>query len=495
MNIKLISKIFGSLLYLEATLMGLCLLVAIYYNGTDIASFGLTTIITALVGLIFRQLGKNADNNMSRRDAYFVVTMAWILFSLFGMIPFIIPNFSFSDISHSTMQSFSFTDAFFETMSGFTTTGATVIDDVESLPKALLFWRSLTQWIGGLGIVFFTIAILPSMVGGSVKVFSAEATGPIRSKLHPRLSTGAKWIWLVYLFLTVACMFSYMACGMDWFNAINYSMTSTATGGFATTNGSLTSFHSPAEEYVCTLFCFLAGVNFMLLYASVAKLRVKQLFMNSEFRFYIFAIVAATIFIMAELMLRNGYDFERAFRCGIFQVVSFLTSTGLFNDDAGKWPHVTWIVLAVLMVIGGCSGSTSGGIKSIRAVMILKNMRNEFMQILHPNAVLPLKIDGINVPMSKRATLLSFISLYVILAGICTLGLTVAGIDHTNAVTITLSCLGNTGPTLGLEIGPTMSWSMLPAFAKWMCAFLMLVGRLELFTVLVLFTPAFWKGN
>lgn len=495
LNLKLISKIFGSLLYLEATLLGLCLLIAIYFNGTDIASFGLTAIITAICGLVFRQLGRNADNNMSRRDAYFVVTMAWVMFSLFGMIPFIIPNFSFTDISHSTMQSFSFTDAFFETMSGFTTTGATIIDDVEALPKALLFWRSLTQWIGGLGIVFFTIAVLPSMVGGSVKVFSAEATGPIRSKLHPRLHTGAKWIWAVYLFLTIACMFSYMACGMDWFNAINYSMTSTATGGFATTNGSLTSFRSPAEEYVCTFFCFLAGINFLLLYASVAKLQLRNLLRNSEFRFYISAIIIATIFIIAELMMRNHYDFEHAFRSSIFQVVSFMTSTGLYNDDAGQWPHVTWIVLAGLMVIGACSGSTSGGIKSIRAVMILKSMRNEFRQLLHPNAILPMKIDGVNVPMSKRVTLLSFVSLYLLLAALCTFVMTAAGVDHTNAVTITLSCLGNVGPTLGLEIGPTMSWSVLPVFAKWMCAFLMLVGRLELFTVLVLFTPAFWKSN
>lgn len=495
LNTRLISKIFGSLLYLEAILMSLCLMVSIYYKDTDMASFLLTILITAACGFCFHHFGKGAENTMSRRDAYFVVTVAWVLFSLFGMIPFIIPNFSFTDFHNSSMQSFSLTDAFFETMSGFTTTGATVIDDVEALPKGLLFWRSLTQWIGGLGIVFFTIAVLPSMVGGSVKVFAAEATGPIRSKLHPRLSTGAKWIWMVYVLLTVGCIFSYMACGMNWFNAVNYAMTSTATGGFATTNGSLTSFHSPAEEYVCTLFCFLAGVNFMLLYAAVAKLRIKSLLKNTEFRFYVMLIIAATAFIMFELMARNGYDVEHAFRSSIFQVVSFVTSTGLFNDDAGQWPHVTWIVLAVLMFIGGCSGSTSGGIKSIRGVMLLKNMRNEFRQILHPNAVLPMKIDGVNVPQAKRVTLLSFLTLYLFLAGLCTFIMTVAGIDHTNSVTITLSCLGNVGPTLGLEIGPTMSWSMLPDFAKWICAFLMLVGRLELFTVLVIFTPAFWKDN
>lgn len=495
LNYRLISKVFGSLLYLEAILMCTCLAVSIYYQGTDMASFILTILVTATAGYAFRHMGRHADNNMSRRDAYLVVTLAWVLFSLFGMIPFIVPNFSFTDIAHSSMLSFSFTDAFFETISGFTTTGATIIDDVEALPKGLLFWRSLTQWIGGLGIVFFTIAVLPSMVGGNVKVFSAEATGPIRSKLHPRLSTGAKWIWAVYLFLTVACTFSYIACGMDWFNAINYAMTSTATGGFATTNGSIATFHSSAEEYVCTLFCFLAGVNFTLLYTAVAKFKVKVLLRNSEFRFFGSIIILATAFIMAELIFRNGYDFEHAFRSSLFQTVSFMTSTGLFNEDAAKWPHVTWIVLACLMVLGACSGSTSGGIKSIRGLMLLKIVRNEFRQILHPNAVLPMKIEGTNVSQSKRVTLLAFVTLYILLTIICAFVMTVAGVDHTNAVTITLSCLGNVGPTLGLEIGPTMSWSILPDFAKWMCAFLMLVGRLELFTVLVIFTPAFWKDN
>lgn len=485
LNAKLISKIFGSLLLLEAFLMSCCLIVAIVYDGEDIFSFAVSISVTVACGVALRYLGHGADNSMSRRDAYFVVTVAWVMFSLFGMMPFMVGG----------LTQLSFTDAFFETMSGFTTTGATIIDDVESLPKGLLFWRSLTQWIGGLGIVFFTIALLPSMVGGSVKVFSAEATGPLRSKLHPRLSTGAKWIWAVYLVLTVACMFCYMGCGMDWFDAVNYSMTSTATGGFATTNNSIATFHSPAEEYVCILFCFLSGVNFTLLYFSVAKIRIRELFRNSEFRFYVSLVVIVSLFIMMELIVRNGYDLERAFRCAVFQVVSFTTTTGLFNDDAGKWPHVTWVLLAVCMFFGGCSGSTSGGIKSIRGVMLIKTVRNEFRQILHPNAVLSMKIDGNNVMQSKRVTLLAFLSLYIMLAFVCSFTMIASGIDNTNSITITLSCLGNVGPTLGLEIGPTMSWSQLPVFAKWMCSFLMLVGRLELFSVLVIFTPEFWKEN
>lgn len=483
LNLKLISKILGSLLCLEAIMMAVCLAVTLCYGGSDTLAFVLSIAITAAVGLLFRLAGKHARNLLSRRDAYFVVTVVWVLFSLFGTLPFIlsgcVPDF---------------TNAFFETMSGFTTTGATIIDNVEALPQGLLFWRSLTQWIGGLGIVFFTIAILPSLVGGSVKVFSAEATGPIKTKLHPRLSTNAKWIWMVYLVLTIVCTVSYRIFDMNWFDACNYAMSTTATGGFATKNSSVLAY-GIGEQYVCTIFCFLSGINFTLLYFSVAKFNFKSLLKNSEFRFYLFFVLGAALFIMMELIVRNHYAIEHAFRSAIFQVVSFITTTGLFNDDAAKWPHVTWVVLAACMFFGGCSGSTSGGIKDIRAVMLIKVIRNEFRQILHPNAVLPLKIDGVNVAMSKRVTLLAFIGLYLALALVCSFTMIAEGIDNTNAITITLSSLGNVGPTLGLEIGPTMSWNDLPDLAKWICSFLMLVGRLELFTVLVLLTPSFWKGN
>lgn len=482
LNYKIISKILGSLLWLEATLMMWCLLVAICHRGPDVLPFVWSILILIGAGELFRFFGKNASASLGRREAYFVVTVTWVLYSLFGTLPFLFNN-----------PSMSFTDAFFETMSGFTTTGATILDHPESLPKGILLWRSLTQWIGGLGIVFFTIAVLPSMVGGSVKIFAAEATGPIRTKLQPRLSTSAKWIWSIYLILTVACVLAYWLCGMDLFNAVNYAMTSTATGGFSTSSNSIETFNCPAQDYVCIIFCFLSGMNFTLLYMSVVKLKIRKLFRSAEFKFYLFSILAFTLFIMLELIGRNHYDLEHAFRSAAFQVVSFMTTTGLFNDDASTWPHVTWVVLAVCMFLGGCSGSTSGGIKSIRGVMILKVVRNEFRQILHPNAVLPMKIDGVNVPQSNRVTLLAFVGLYLCLALVCSFIMIAAGIDNTNAITITLSSLGNVGPTLGMEIGPTMSWAELPMWTKWVCSFLMLVGRLELFSVLVLFTPAFWK--
>ena len=360
-------KIIGSLLFIEVAIMFVCFVMAIGFDEDDEMPFAISIVLTLLTGIVLRYLGRHSDNTMSRRDAYLVVSLSWVIFSFFGTLPFVISGYIPS-----------FTDAYFETMSGFTTTGATILDNIDALPHGLLFWRSMTQWIGGLGIVFFTTAILPSFVGGSVKVFAAEATGPISSKLHPRLSTSAKWIWTVYFLLTLACVLSFMAFGMGWFDSLNYAMGSTATGGFSTHNDSAEFFRSPTIEYVATLYCFLAGANFTLLYTTALRRSLKPMWKNAEFKFYLFVVLAFTLFIMIELMLYNGYDVEKAFRCGIFQVVSFITTTGMFNDDAAKWPHVTWVVLATCMFLGACSGSTSGGFKSIRSLMIIKIIRNEF---------------------------------------------------------------------------------------------------------------------
>lgn len=261
-NFKIIYKILGSLLFLEAIMMLACLGVALYYGEEDTFAFLVSVLVTVLSGIILGYKGRNADNIMSRRDSYLIVTLTWTVFSLFGTIPFMVGGYLHS-----------FTDAYFETMSGFTTTGATIIDDVEILPHGILFWRSLTHWIGGLGIVFFTIAVLPQVVGGSTKVFAAEATGPIKSKLSPRLSTSAKWIWLVYLFITFGCMAGFMLFGMNWFEGINYAMSTAATGGYSIYNDSIEHFHSPGMEYTATFFCFISGVNFTLFYCAVAKKR------------------------------------------------------------------------------------------------------------------------------------------------------------------------------------------------------------------------------
>ena len=483
-NWKLIAKILGALLFIEAAFMACCLIMTVIYGENDLLTFIISTAITASAAFFLRSLGFNAENSLSRKDAYVVVTLTWVVFSFFGMSPFL--------ISGSVA---SLTDAFFETMSGFTTTGATVIDDVESLSHGLLFWRSLMQWIGGLGIVFFTIALLPSLVGGSVKVFSAEATGPMRSKMHPRLSTTAKWIWSIYLLLTLACGLSFWACGMDWFDATNYSMSTTATGGFSTHNGSTVFLGSPTIEYLAILFQFLAGINFTLLYMTFFKLRPRTILRNSEFRLYVVVILIATVWIAYLLMTRMGYSLEPALRSSLFQVVSFITTTGLSNTDAGAWPHVTWVILCALMFLGACAGSTTGGFKSIRTLMLLRVLQGEFRHLLHPNAVLPVKLNGQSVPTSRLLTLLAFFTLYIIMLALTTIIMALSGVDIMNSITIALSLISNVGAGLDTNIGPQMSWADLSDPLKWLCSFLMLVGRLEIIAVLVLFTRSFWKKN
>ena len=463
-NYKIILRVLGSLLYGEAVTMLICMVVALCYQEDDILLFASSAIITVFAGAVLKFWGRKAENRLSRRDAYLLVSLVWIIYSLFATLPFLLGGYLHS-----------FTDAYFEAMSGFTTTGATIIDDVEVLPHGILTWRSLTQWVGGLGIVFTVIALIPSVA--------------------PKLSTSVRFIWLVYLALSVACFLSYKVFGMDWFDAANFTMSSVATGGFSTYNDSTEYFHSPSLEYVTTFFCFLSGTNFTLLYLTIFKRKWKSMFKDSEFRFYIIIVLLATVFIMCELIFRNHYALEHAFRSAIFQVVSFITTTGLFNDNAGVWPHVTWVVLAVCMFFGACSGSTTGGLKCVRCVMILKVLKNELMQRLHPNAVLPLKISGTNIPDKQRVSLLAFVTAYLLLFFIFAFVIIASGVDNTNAITICLSCLSNVGPTLGTEIGPTMSWSQLPAFIKWFCSFMMLVGRLEIFTVIVVLTPEFWRKN
>jgi trk system potassium uptake protein TrkH len=482
-NFRIISKIIGSLLFIEASFMSCCALMAFYFQEDDLMALLMSLLITFACGFLFLYMGRNADNSLSRRDAYVVVTATWVIFSIFGMFPFLI---------HGSIPRL--VDAFFETMSGFTTTGATILDDIESLPHGLLFWRSLMQWIGGLGIVFFTIAILPSLVGGSVKVFAAEATGPIKAKMHPRLTTTAKWIWSIYLILTIGCGLSFWAAGMDWFEATNYSMTTTATGGFSIHNNGMTIYQSPTIDYITILFEFLAGINFTLLYISIFKIRPGELFKNSEFKLYIVMVLLATACIMGVLIAIMDYPVEKAFRNAMFQVVSSITTTGIFNDNIGAWPHITWIVMGIVMFLGACAGSTSGGYKCIRGVMTLKVLRNNFRQIIHPNAVLPVKINGQSVPESRITALFAFFTLFMLMMLATTAFMVIAGIDPINAVTIAMSCVSNVGPSLN-EIGPSLFWSDMADYIKWALCLLMLMGRLEIMTALVLLTHSFWIEN
>ena len=464
--------------------MAWCVGMSFYFQEDDTLAFLLSMLITFGSAFLFLLLGRKAKNTLSRHDAFVVVTAIWVIFSFFGMFPFLI---------HGCITNV--TDAYFETMSGFSTTGASIFDDVECLPHGILFWRSLTQWVGGLGIVFFTIAILPSLVGGSVKVFAAEATGPIKAKMHPRLSTTAKWIWSIYLLLTIGCGVSFWIAGMDWYEALNYSMTTTATGGFSIHNDSFSNFQDPSIDYIAILFEFLAGINFTLLYVSVFKARYKELFKNSEFRLYISIVVLATVSLVTILFTQMGYDLEKAFRTGLFQVVSFMTTTGVFSDDVALWPHITWIILGALMFVGACAGSTSGGFKCIRGVMTLKTLRNNFRQILHPNAVLPVKINGSSVPQARIVALFAFFTLFMCMILVTAAIMIISGIDTINSIVIALSCVSNIGPTLSNDIGANITWSGMPDYIKWILSLFMLMGRLEIMTVLVLFTPGFWRDN
>ena len=454
------------------------------YHESDTMAFVWSLAATIVVSIILQWLGRKTTSFMNRRDAYLIVSLTWVVFSALGAIPFLASG----SLSSTT-------DAYFETMSGFTTTGASLIDDVESLPHAILFWRSLTQWIGGLGIIFFTIAIIPSLVEGGLRVFSAEATGPMRSKLHPRLGTTAKWIWGIYTLLTATCAILFWIEGMSAFDSVNYAMTATATGGFATHNSSTGYFHNPYIDYTAIAFMFLSGISFSLLYMTVLRGRVRAFFRNSELRLFIALIVGATITICIILMHSCHYRIEDALRSSLFQVVSFITTTGVFNDDAAKWPHITWVILSVLMFFGGCSGSTAGGFKCVRGVMALEMMRNELRRVLHPRAVLPVRIDGRAVPQNMQASLLAYLGIYLLLCLVTYFIMIITGVDSTNSITISLSCASNVGPTLGLEIGPTMSWSILPLAVKWMLSLLMLMGRLEIIAVLVLFTRSFWRDR
>lgn len=483
-NFKIIYKIIGTLLFIEAAMMLWCLGLSLYLHEKDMLAFLISIAVTVLGGVGFRRLGRGDDSTLGRREAYLLVTLTWIIFSLFGSLPFMLSG---------TITNF--TDAYFETISGFTTTGCSIIDDVEVLPHATLFWRTMTQWIGGLGIVFFTIAIIPSLVGGNVKVFSAEATGPIRAKMHPRLGTTAKWIWSIYFMLTIGCAVCYYLAGMGLFDCLNYAMTTTATGGFSTHNASTGYFHNPYIDYTAIVFMFLSGTSFTLLYTTLFKGRIRQFVKNTEFRFYLFAVLGAALLITIVLCHENGYHPIDAIRVSLFQVTSMITTTGIFNDDAAKWHHITWVILSFCMFLGGCSGSTSGGFKSIRMVMLLNILRNEIKRILHPRAVLPVKVNDNTISYSYQVSLLAFFTAYTLLCLITYFCMILTGVDSTNSITIALSCASNVGPTLSLDIGPSMSWAVLPATVKWLLSLLMLMGRLEIFTVVVLFTTSFWKEN
>lgn len=473
----------GFLFFIETGFLILCSLLAVYYQESDVSAFLTSAAITAGAGIIASLFGKNAEKKISRRDGYVVVTFAWVFFSLFGMLPFYISGY----IPHIT-------DAFFETMSGFTTTGASILDNIESLPHGLLFWRSMTQWIGGLGIVFFTIAVLPVFGVGGVQLFAAEATGPTHDKVHPRIGVTAKWIWSIYLGLTITEIFLLLFGGMNLFDSVCHSLTTTATGGYSTKQNSIAAFNSPYIEYVITLFMFLAGINFTLLYLLFLKGNFKRLFSDTEFHWYVGTVAFFTIFTTTTLIWTSPMGMEESFRKAIFQVVSLQTTTGFISADYMTWVPVLWTLVCIIMLFGACAGSTTGGMKCIRIAIMNRVAKNELKHIIHPNAILPVRINRQVISPTTKSTVLAFTFLYIAIILIGWIVLMLFGVGFEEAFSVVISSLGNVGPGIG-KCGPAYSWSGLPDAAKWVSAILMLVGRLELFTVLLLFTPGFWKKH
>lgn len=480
-HFKTIFRIIGSLLLLLAAIFFLFSIASPFLAGNDLFSFLVSALTTTLVGLWCCVIGKGSNGEFSRRDSYITITVCWIAFALFGSLPYWlgghIPDF---------------TDAFFESMSGFTTTGASILDNIESQPHALLLWRSLTQWLGGLGIVFFTVAILPMFGIDKVQLFATESTGVSQRKVHSRISVGSRWIFGIYILLTTACAISLKVSGMGWFDAVNHALTTIATSGFSTRQGSIGAFDSVQIEYVVTLFMFLSGINFTLLYLLLFKGKVRELYRNTEFRVYLFTVLGFTLFITLGLLGQGDIDIASAFRVSLFQVVSLQTTTGFATADYMQWPPYLWMLLSFVMFFGACGGSSTGAMKCGRVAILAKSIRGEFRRILHPNAVIPVRMDGDPISQDTRATVLTFTCLYFLLIFVGWFVFMVMGLDFVEGYSISVSCVGNIGPALG-TLGPAYSWSALPASAKWLSTLLMLIGRLELFTILLMFTASFWK--
>lgn len=401
-NFGMISKVMGVLVLVEAGLLLISAGVSLLYHESDYIYLIYTAGLNVIVGLIMLLLGRGADKQISRRDGYFIVSVSWLIFTFFGMLPFYLSG-----------AIPSVTDACFETMSGFTTTGASILDDIESLSHGLLFWRSLTQWIGGLGIVLFTIAVLPLFGGSTQQLFLSEATGVTHDKIQLKTSGTVRRLWIIYIILTFLEALFLMLGGMDLFDAVCQSFTTTATGGFSTKQSGISYWDSPYIEYVVSIFMILSGINFSLYY-FVFKGRIKNFFKDDELRWFLKSLGTITIIITIALFINNHYDLEKAFRKALFQVASLYTSCGFATDDYNLWPPFTWMLLVFGMISGGCTGSTSGGIKDLRILIIFQNIKNQFRQMIHPRAILPVRVNKTTITPQVSAVIFTFFATYLI---------------------------------------------------------------------------------
>ena len=495
LNYKIIFYFLGLLLSFNGGFMLLASLMSFLYKDGVTFQIAVAGLIALTLGVLVMLITRSSSKEMGKREGYIVVTFGWLVMALSGTIPYLltgsIPNFS---------------NAFFETISGYTTTGSTILNDIEILPKGVLFWRSLTHWIGGMGIIVLAIAILPLLGIGGMQLFAAEAPGPSADKLHPRITDTAKRLWLIYFGYTAAETILLSLAGMSFFDAINHSMSTLSTGGFSTKNTSLAFWNEhPIIQYIVMMFMFLAGTNFVLSYFAF-KGKVQKIFQDEEFNLYFRFILIFTFIAGVIIYLYTDTNIssvahpmvwglaESSFRHALFQVLAIVTTTGFVSADFTLWTPFLLVFFFGIMFLGGSSGSTSGGVKVVRHLLMIKNGFLEFKRTLHPNAILPVRYNKKAISEKIVFNVLAFFILYMLSFIIGALGFSMIGLDFESAIGVAASSLGNVGPALG-DFGPTANFYSMPAIGKWWCAFLMLIGRLELFTVLILFTPFFWRNR
>ena len=482
MRLRIVAKFLGLLLGVVTLWMLWPLGWALWDHTADRDALGLSMIcgFAAAGGLFFLgRRGKASD--MGLREAFAAVTLSWIAASAVGALPFWIGG-----------AVPTYTDAFFETMSGFTTTGSTVLRDIEAVPRGILFWRSLTHWLGGMGIIVLTLAVLPVLGMGGVQLFRAEVPGPVPEKLTPRVQQTALLLWGVYVLLSLVQTVLLMAGGMSLFDALTHMFGTMATGGFSPYNASVGHFSSPYLQWVIILFMFLSGANFALHYLALTG-RPGAFLRDPEFRFYVLVTLGASALTLLFLSGASLYpDLEERVRASAFQVVSILTTTGFATADYEKWPYVVQFLLLLLMFVGGCAGSTGGAMKNVRLLVLCRHVGHELFLLLHPRAVVPLRLGGQALEPRLVSAIGAFFALYAGVVALGTLGVCAFGVDTLTALSGTICTLGNVGPGLG-QVGPAENFSGIPGGAKWIFSAAMLMGRLELFTVAVLLHPACWR--
>ncbi len=479
MHLSSTLNILGFLMMFLAATMLLPVPFSLYYGETDYPALIISAFITFFAGFAAFRLSR-FRGDLRAKEGFAVVALGWLFFSLFGSIPFVLSGYIPS-----------FTDAFFETMSGFTTTGATILANIESLPRGLLFWRSLTHWIGGMGIIVLSLAILPFLGVGGMQLFKAEVPGPVADKLTPRIAETAKILWGVYLVFTLVQTGLLMLGGMNLFEALCHAFGTLATGGYSTRNASVGAYASAFIDYVVILFMILAGTNFALHYRFLRG-DFKVYLRNQEFLFFLAIIGLATFFIGLDTFLHSRQPVFKVFRDTLFQVASIITTTGYATADYEQWSSGSQVILLFLMFIGGCAGSTGGGMKVIRIFVLTKFVFSEIVRLLHPHAVVPVRIGNTAVNREVLSNILGFSVLYIFMFALGVFVMAMLGLDVASAFGAVAATLGNVGPGLG-SVGPMDNYAHIPFLGKWVLSFLMLLGRLEVFTVVILFSPAFWQ--